>query len=503
VNTSKPTVFVCYRRHDTSGYVRALREGLEASLGKSRVFVDIDSIPPGVDFRETASEAIAKSDVVLVLIGPNWMQPRPGSQRSPMHENTDPVRNELLAALELGRPIVPVLLGGAAMPKADQLPTDIAKFADINAFEITDRHYATDFDRLILRVNTFVQIRPKIDRRALMKASFLGAGVAGVGAVVFIASAPKHTEAPRTGGPPASSPGSADRPSASSIDPGSLTTPRPTQGGRTAPSSQTLFEFYSRATQTLAKLQTKLEITSKVGQWMGFTDEYLSSAKQFDEFCHEFVALTSQYSPETSTAVYGEVMTRISLYLLHFLYSATFFSWSWPGFDMSSAITLSRRLLSRLDATTFESDGQRLSTAQLPVPAWTGPLEFDKLSDQFDGLNKTARDLVAPASGFAQRQEIEAQLRRIVLQFDVKYISLATKLNSMGTPQLKLHLSRNSILLYAAQINCAYATSRLDMRTWIENALLVANAHKDYTSALAKAIAAALNEKGKPTPVRR
>lgn len=68
------TVFISYRRSDTSsGYASWIYERLAAELGPANVFMDIDSLPLGVDFVEYLENALARTDIALVLIGPGWL----------------------------------------------------------------------------------------------------------------------------------------------------------------------------------------------------------------------------------------------------------------------------------------------------------------------------------------------------------------------------------------------------------------------------------------------
>ena len=68
-----PAIAISYRRSDTQGIAGRIHDRLVARFGKSAVFIDIDSIPPGVDFRTHVNEILRDSALLLVLIGPNWL----------------------------------------------------------------------------------------------------------------------------------------------------------------------------------------------------------------------------------------------------------------------------------------------------------------------------------------------------------------------------------------------------------------------------------------------
>jgi TIR domain len=123
-------VFISYRRDDSAAYlVPYLREDLETSVGPGNVFLDIDSIPLGADFRSHIHRSIQRADVVLVLIGPQWLQGR-------LFEPHDPVVTEIVCAEELGKHLIPVLIGGVTMPAERDLPPEIDFLPRRNAASI-------------------------------------------------------------------------------------------------------------------------------------------------------------------------------------------------------------------------------------------------------------------------------------------------------------------------------------------------------------------------------
>ena len=86
------------------------------SRGADNIFIDTDNVPLGVDFRDHIRAEISKTDAVAALIGPGWAEDR-------LHTPTDFVRTELLAAEELGKLIVPVLVGGRTPPPSQRHPS--------------------------------------------------------------------------------------------------------------------------------------------------------------------------------------------------------------------------------------------------------------------------------------------------------------------------------------------------------------------------------------------
>lgn len=142
-------IFISYRRSDCLAQANGLRDGLGRRLPGARVFKDIDSIPPGEDFEEYIRSEIEACDVVLVLIGDNWLDPRPGTATRRLDEANDFVRLEVESALRTpGLRVIPVLVEGAKMPEPSELPESIRRLARLNAFDLDDRRWEGDLERL-------------------------------------------------------------------------------------------------------------------------------------------------------------------------------------------------------------------------------------------------------------------------------------------------------------------------------------------------------------------
>jgi len=144
-----PKIIVSYRRSDTQAIAGRIYDRLSAHYGDESVFMDIDKIPVGTDFRQYIRNELRQADVLLAIIGPRWLGPRDdGSNR--IGERADPVRIEIETALEGGTPVVPVLVDGAYMPGEDQLPDTLKEFAFINAAVVDiGRDFRQHMDRLI------------------------------------------------------------------------------------------------------------------------------------------------------------------------------------------------------------------------------------------------------------------------------------------------------------------------------------------------------------------
>ncbi|MFN4025662.1 MAG: toll/interleukin-1 receptor domain-containing protein [Hyphomonas sp.] len=141
-------VFVSYRRDDAAHITGRIHDALVARLGPSRVFMDVDSVAPGEDFVKKIRDTIAASDVFLVIIGPGWLDARTADGRRRIDLPGDFVRIEVSAALARGLKIIPVLVDGASMPRAEDLPDDVAQLVRHNAVFLTHATFKRDMDAL-------------------------------------------------------------------------------------------------------------------------------------------------------------------------------------------------------------------------------------------------------------------------------------------------------------------------------------------------------------------
>lgn len=144
-----PKIAISYRRSDTAPMAGRIFDRLSAHYGEASVFMDIDNIPFGMDFRSHIHEVLLRTDVLLAVIGTNWLG-RNSAGAVRMQEETDPVRVEIETAVERKTAIVPVLTDGAKMPESAELPSTFGNFAYLNALDISSgRDFNAHIERLI------------------------------------------------------------------------------------------------------------------------------------------------------------------------------------------------------------------------------------------------------------------------------------------------------------------------------------------------------------------
>jgi hypothetical protein len=143
------SIFISYRRDDSEGEAGRLSDDLAQTFQEGSVFMDVNAIRPGLDFRKTIDDSIHECSVLLAIVGREWLESKDTLGRRRLDDETDFVRLEIASALRRDIPVVPVLVRGARMPRADQLPADLQELAYRNAVELTHARWKSDVQVLI------------------------------------------------------------------------------------------------------------------------------------------------------------------------------------------------------------------------------------------------------------------------------------------------------------------------------------------------------------------
>jgi glycerophosphoryl diester phosphodiesterase len=152
-------VFISYRRQETAWPARQLYDVLVAELGADRVFKDVDDIEPGDDFVERLQSAVGSCQVLLALIGPQWLTVTDAKGTRRLDDPEDFVRLEVETALDRDDVrVIPILVDNAKMPTPQELPRGLAALTRRQAVEIDPVNFDT---RRLLRVlnHTFKDVR--------------------------------------------------------------------------------------------------------------------------------------------------------------------------------------------------------------------------------------------------------------------------------------------------------------------------------------------------------
>lgn len=142
-------IFISYRREDAAYPAGWLFDRLADRFGKDHVFKDVDSIQLGDDFVEVITSAVESCNVLLAVIGKQWLTITDEHGLWRLNNPNDFVRLEIEAALARNIRVIPILVEGAQMPRSDQLPASLAKLARRNALEVSPNRFASDTGRLL------------------------------------------------------------------------------------------------------------------------------------------------------------------------------------------------------------------------------------------------------------------------------------------------------------------------------------------------------------------
>lgn len=146
-------VFISYRREDSLAYARLLKQSLATHMDESRIFMDLTDIHAGDDFVTTLESAIAECATLIAVIGPQWSNCKgPDGQRR-LEKEDDFVRLEIATALTEEKLLIPVLVGNASMPRAEELSADIAALWRRHARELSDSRWEYDVGELALAIS--------------------------------------------------------------------------------------------------------------------------------------------------------------------------------------------------------------------------------------------------------------------------------------------------------------------------------------------------------------
>lgn len=172
-----PTIFLSYRRNDSIEQTNKLDEALVREFPGLGVFIDRRALAGGDDFERVIVQQLHSSRLVLVLMGPGWAGPLAGGHQR-LDDPRDVVRREVELALQglaQGRHVLPVLVGGAAMPAAESLPPALQPLATLNALPLrSGEDQRADLLRLLARVRAILDDPLQPPLRPFLPRSFDG-----------------------------------------------------------------------------------------------------------------------------------------------------------------------------------------------------------------------------------------------------------------------------------------------------------------------------------------
>jgi hypothetical protein len=146
---TEPRLFISYRIDDSAYAAGAVADRLAARFGQANVFRDRDSLSLGSVYPKKIRRALERSDVVLAVVGPSWLDIRDRAGRRRIDDPRDWVRAELRMAFERDIPVVPVLLDHTPLPEPARLPADLAPLSRSTCWYLRRETFESDVRGLV------------------------------------------------------------------------------------------------------------------------------------------------------------------------------------------------------------------------------------------------------------------------------------------------------------------------------------------------------------------
>jgi hypothetical protein len=164
-------IFISYRREESRWSARSLHDRLCRDFDPKQIFMDIDAIALGEDFVKAIETTVAKCDVLIAVIGNNWLTTKDDHGGRRLDNPEDFVRMEIGAALKRQINMIPVLVDGALMPRATDLPEDLKSLVRRNALRITDTSFDGDCQRLAAAIRLVLEKAAAVEKERLVSTS--------------------------------------------------------------------------------------------------------------------------------------------------------------------------------------------------------------------------------------------------------------------------------------------------------------------------------------------
>jgi hypothetical protein len=142
-------IFISYRRDDEPSFAGRLYDRLSQEFGARHVFMDVDSIEPGLDFVHVINDALSRCEALLAIVGPEWLTATDPQGRPRLQNSSDYVRLEIEAALTRNVRVIPILVDGAQMPAAVDLPPTLRLFSRRNGLQMSYSRFRGDVESLV------------------------------------------------------------------------------------------------------------------------------------------------------------------------------------------------------------------------------------------------------------------------------------------------------------------------------------------------------------------
>src|SRR5262249_46194575 len=139
------SIFISYRRDDSILYAKLIHTELARRFGQDHVFLDIEDIRYGDDFKKQIDDKISRADVVIAVIGAQWAE----LLDRRLARADDYVRYELASALARLSRVIPVLVGKATPAAFSGVPDDLAGLKTLNAMPFSERDLRPSINAMV------------------------------------------------------------------------------------------------------------------------------------------------------------------------------------------------------------------------------------------------------------------------------------------------------------------------------------------------------------------
>jgi hypothetical protein len=155
------SIFISYRRSETTDVVGRLHEHLEQHFGAGTVFKDVNDITPGLMFEDVLADALARCKVAIIVIGPEWEELLQAHKAHTAGDRPDYVVFEITRAFARHVPVIPLLVQRTTLPDAGALPSEVANLHRYQTLQLRpDPDFPQDANRLIQAIETLLKRPP-------------------------------------------------------------------------------------------------------------------------------------------------------------------------------------------------------------------------------------------------------------------------------------------------------------------------------------------------------
>lgn len=148
-----PKIFISYRRSDSKDIAGRIYDRLVGRFGEDSVFYDKKNVPYGIDYRKWLKNEVQSCQVLIAIIGSQWLEAQDKYQKRRIDSENDWVRIEIESALAREDiPVIPLLVNGAKLPNPEQLPESLEKLAHRQAAKARTDDFDADMSRLITEI---------------------------------------------------------------------------------------------------------------------------------------------------------------------------------------------------------------------------------------------------------------------------------------------------------------------------------------------------------------